>query len=306
MSLGENLQFLRKKENITQEQLAERLEVSRQSVSKWESDSAYPEMDKLLQLCKLFHCTIDDLVQNDISSIYVEDNTNYDDHFNELSKCISLGIGVILFGLSAMCFTYGINYFFEREFIQEDLAGILFLIFVVIGVAILVLFGIRHEDFKKKNPFIVNFYKESEIDAFNKKYAVTITTAVSLFIINAILLLGLETIFPQIEENEYMESLAMSVFFLILTIGVIMTVYIGMQKDKYNIEKYNQSNDKNSVSYKKESMTGAICGCIMMIATIIYLVIAFITEKWGMPTCVVFAVGGICCGIAAIVIKNKK
>lgn len=53
MSLGENLQFLRKKENITQEQLAEQLGVSRQSISKWESDTAYPEMEKLLQLCKL-------------------------------------------------------------------------------------------------------------------------------------------------------------------------------------------------------------------------------------------------------------
>lgn len=42
MSLGENLQFLRKRENMTQEQLAEALEVSRQSVSKWESDSTYP------------------------------------------------------------------------------------------------------------------------------------------------------------------------------------------------------------------------------------------------------------------------
>lgn len=48
MSLGENLQFLRKRNDITQEQLAEKLNVSRQSVSKWESDTAYPEMDKLL------------------------------------------------------------------------------------------------------------------------------------------------------------------------------------------------------------------------------------------------------------------
>ena len=50
MSLGENLQFLRKKAEITQEQLAEQLEVSRQSVSKWESDTAFPEMDKILQM----------------------------------------------------------------------------------------------------------------------------------------------------------------------------------------------------------------------------------------------------------------
>ena len=50
MSFGENLQYLRKQKEITQEQLAEQLEVSRQSVSKWESGQSFPEMEKLLQL----------------------------------------------------------------------------------------------------------------------------------------------------------------------------------------------------------------------------------------------------------------
>ena len=54
MSLAENLQFLRKQKNITQEQLAEQLEVSRQSVSKWESAQSYPEMEKLLQSAVCF------------------------------------------------------------------------------------------------------------------------------------------------------------------------------------------------------------------------------------------------------------
>ena len=56
MSFGENLQFYRKRKDITQEQLAEQLGVSRQTVSKWESDSSYPEMEKILQLCDLFEC----------------------------------------------------------------------------------------------------------------------------------------------------------------------------------------------------------------------------------------------------------
>ena len=45
MSLAENLQYLRAREGVTQEQLAERLDVSRQSVSKWESGASFPEMD---------------------------------------------------------------------------------------------------------------------------------------------------------------------------------------------------------------------------------------------------------------------
>ena len=48
MSFGENLQFYRTREGLTQEELAERLEVSRQSVSKWESNTSFPEMEKLM------------------------------------------------------------------------------------------------------------------------------------------------------------------------------------------------------------------------------------------------------------------
>lgn len=104
MSLGQNLQFLRKRDNITQEQLAEVLEVSRQSVSKWESDTTYPEMEKLLQLANLFHCSLDDLVQKDISTQYVEDKCNYDQFMNQFSKRITAGVGLILSGLTLMMF----------------------------------------------------------------------------------------------------------------------------------------------------------------------------------------------------------
>ena len=306
MSLGENLQFLRKKENITQEQLAEQLNVSRQSVSKWESDSAYPEMDKLLQLCNLFHCSMDDLVQKEISQVYIEDKADYDNHFNEFSKYVSLAVGIILFGLSVMNLIYGINYFFPNEIIKEDLCSMFFLIFVVIGVAILVLMGIRHEDFKKKNPFIINFYKEEEIDKFNRKVSVMVTTAVSLFIIDAIIFMGAETAFPAIDENEYLESLIFCIFFLIIAAGVMLLVYAGIQKDKYDINKYNQMNDKKSEVYKKDSLTGSVCGCIMLIATILYLIGGFVFSKWAMPTIVVFAIGGVCCAIADIIINIKK
>lgn len=92
MSLGENLQFLRKKNGITQEQLAEQLEVSRQSVSKWESDTTYPEMEKLLLLCQMFHVKMDDLVQKDVSLLYVEDKAHYDKHMNLFSKMMALGV----------------------------------------------------------------------------------------------------------------------------------------------------------------------------------------------------------------------
>ena len=62
MALGEKLAKLRREKNYTQEQLAELLGVSRQAVSKWESDSAYPETEKLIRLAKLYGCSLDELL----------------------------------------------------------------------------------------------------------------------------------------------------------------------------------------------------------------------------------------------------
>ena len=69
MSFRANLQYLRAQRNMPQEQLAMLLGVSRQAISKWESEKAYPEMDKLLMICDLFGCTLDDLVLGDVLSL---------------------------------------------------------------------------------------------------------------------------------------------------------------------------------------------------------------------------------------------
>lgn len=66
MKFGENLKHLRKSKKISQEVLAEKVGVSRQSVSKWENGEAYPEMSNILALCSIFHCNINDLVNDNI------------------------------------------------------------------------------------------------------------------------------------------------------------------------------------------------------------------------------------------------
>ena len=59
MSFGKNLQYFRKLSgNMTQEVLAEKLNVSRQTISKWEIDAANPEMEKALEICKIFNCSL--------------------------------------------------------------------------------------------------------------------------------------------------------------------------------------------------------------------------------------------------------
>ena len=67
MKIGEKIAQLRSGANLSQEQLAERISVSRQSVSKWEMDQALPQIDKVLQMCALFNITSDELLRDDIT-----------------------------------------------------------------------------------------------------------------------------------------------------------------------------------------------------------------------------------------------
>ena len=69
MNFGENLKHLRKMKKLSQEVLAEKVGVSRQSVSKWENGEAYPEMSNILALCSIFHCKINDLVNDNITDL---------------------------------------------------------------------------------------------------------------------------------------------------------------------------------------------------------------------------------------------
>ena len=66
MNFGKNLQVLRKMTNLTQENLAEKLDVSRQTISKWEQNLACPEIEKLIEVCELFRCSVDQILREDM------------------------------------------------------------------------------------------------------------------------------------------------------------------------------------------------------------------------------------------------
>lgn len=69
MKFGDNLQNLRKQKRMSQEQLAEKVNVSRQSISKWERGESYPTMNNIMSLCKIFHCKLNDIVHEDITDL---------------------------------------------------------------------------------------------------------------------------------------------------------------------------------------------------------------------------------------------
>lgn len=77
MKFSENLIKLRKQEGLSQEELGEKLNVARQTISKWENSETTPELDKLLDLSKIFQISVDELIGNDIRPKYENYKKNY-------------------------------------------------------------------------------------------------------------------------------------------------------------------------------------------------------------------------------------
>lgn len=142
--LSENLKKIRKDNNLSQEQLAEKLGVSRQSVSKWENGEAYPEMDKVLQLCKMFNLNIDELLNQDIKEvnenkqrkIYVDKYVG--DFLDYITKVINL--------FSSMKFRDIVKCLIEQSIIGSIIFSILSIIGMVGGNFVhSILFFVPHE-----------------------------------------------------------------------------------------------------------------------------------------------------------------
>ena len=87
MSFRKNLEYLRKGKKLSQEDLADKLDVSRQSVSKWESGAAYPETEKILSICKIFDCSLDELMNQDMQEEKLEEARKYT--FNDFLKSVT-------------------------------------------------------------------------------------------------------------------------------------------------------------------------------------------------------------------------
>lgn len=96
MTLGKNIVRLRTKENLSQSDLADMLDVSRQSISKWETDTSIPELDKLLKLSELFGVTLDELVNGEeTSKIEVVPVSEHEKH-HTFTGTVLLCTGVVI------------------------------------------------------------------------------------------------------------------------------------------------------------------------------------------------------------------
>lgn len=110
MTLGEKIALLRGQNKMSQGDLAEKLEVSRQSVSKWETGTSVPELDKLIMMSKLFNITLDELVQTDVIPENTANNTEPQTTYivREKQQNLRQTVGFILLGVGLFACVLGL------------------------------------------------------------------------------------------------------------------------------------------------------------------------------------------------------
>ncbi len=304
MSLGTNLQFLRKQNNLTQEALAEEMGVSRQTISKWESDAAFPETDKLIALTDRFGCTMDTLLKGNAEDDFVTDTAGYDNEWNRFTKAICTGIGFVMSGLVIMLFimaTLGVPKGDEMN-AASALAVCIFLLFTAIGTAFFVVGGIRYGNFTKENPHITPFYKEEQIKVFKNKFPIYIASGIVLVIIGVIGTVFSSVLTENISGTMDFETLSAAFLILCVAVAAIIFTYSGMQYSKYDIEDYNK--EREYQKSKNAKLVSTLCGVIMLITTIVYLLLGFLGNFWEICW-VAYVVGGIGCCVVTMLFGRK-
>ncbi len=294
MNFGENLQNLRKMSHISQEELAEKLNVSRQAISKWESNDCYPETEKLIKICEIFNCSMDTIIKGRVQKKNETTKTSYEKIMNKFSKGIALGVFLILLGTT---FLLGI---ISRSTDEKNIITgvIILLIFVLFTIPIFIIRGLEIETFKRKNPLLENFYTSEEIDKYDKVFSKALVISISIIILGVIVFMALYG-FKIFNGNVIMQ---VSILMIFITISTPILVYHGIQKDKYDIEKHNKA---NNYIKENEELLGKISGVIMIMATIIYFILGFIWNLWKYNW-LIYPICGMICGIFAIILQKEK
>lgn len=296
MSLAENLQYLRAREGITQEQLAERLDVSRQSISKWESGASYPEMDTILKLCDMFHVDMDSFLRGSVAQTLSEDTAGYDRFMTNYARKIAGAVAAILVGVAILCLA---NLAPTQQMAMLFMA--VFFLILTGAVVVFIASGIEEDNFRKQNPVIQDFYTEKERKNFSRRFIWYIAGGVGAILFGIFLIIITFVVLP---EHEPFETIAGTLFLLIVAGAVFSLVYGGMLEDKYNIKKYNFENNPPPEYKERRRRAVTACAVIMILATALYLFQGLAYDKWDLAA-VIYPVGGVLCGAVWMLLRPK-
>ena len=122
MNLGKKIAELRKKNNLSQEELAEKVGVARQTISKWEIGDTTPDINQVKIISKIFNISIDELVDNDINNVIVEKVSNTEKLAGITIKILKV-FGIMLIVFITLIFLFVIIFMVDMPRNDYDIVG---------------------------------------------------------------------------------------------------------------------------------------------------------------------------------------
>ena len=324
MILADKLIQLRKKSGMSQEELAEKMNVSRQAVSKWEGAQSVPDLEKILQLSELYGVTTDYLLKDEME---LEEFVGKDEptvrkvtleqanEYLELRKTASVRIAIATF----LCILSVIPLFIlggattlPDKPISENMAGglgmIIMLIMAAIAVGIYVYTGSQSAkyEFLEKEPFeteygVSGMVKERQ-KAFHNTYVKCNVIGTCLCVLSPVALFG-----AAIKDNDFFAVVMLAVMLFMAGIGVMFFIYAGVRNAA--MDKLLKSGEFTELEKKKSHIKGIVSPIYWSIAVAAYLLWLFLDQKSNSISWVIFPVAGVLfpavLGICALAERKK-
>lgn len=310
MIFADKIIRLRKKNGWSQEELADKMEVSRQAVSKWESAQTIPDLKKILQLATLFGVTTDYLLKDEIEDeefsnddssdtivkkISIEEANMYLEQRKHASWRIALATFLCILSPIALIVLSTLSGL-PNPIITETTAGavgiIIFFVFILCAVPIYIYCGFKNEpyDFLDKNiPFELEYGVKGMVTERKKKFRDTyikfniIATCVCIFS-------PIPLIISAFTENAFLVIMMLTLLMIIAGIGASIFIVVGVQNA--SMQKLLKEGEFTEKEKNKTSVKEAIGFAYWGVLIAIYLTWSFLTNHWHI-TWLVFAIGGI-------------
>lgn len=299
MIFADKLILLRKNSSLTQEELAEQMNVTRQSVSKWEGAQSIPDLEKIIKLSKLFGVSTDYLLKdeieecdgintsleiNDMKKLTMEDANSFLSIKEKTSKFMALG--TFLFLVSPIVFLNFVilsednNYKFSEN-IGMGIGLIILFLLDIIGAGIIILNEMKLSNYKYLNNEIfetqygvIGMVKERK-NTYKNTYIKNNIIGVTLCVLSVIPFF----IALMINENDnvlYIRMISITLF--ILGIGIALLIYTGNIWGSF--QKILQEGNYSKENKANKSFILGISGAYWNIIISIFLVYSFITNDW--------------------------
>lgn len=283
---SQNLQKIRSEKNLSQEQLADKIGVSRQTISAWESGKASPELDKITAISKLFSVSIDELVGEIKTEASNFDKKEYEKNYSKIALLRASGIFILFSGIAFGAF------FFEKGVI----AGVGLMISLAISVPLFILAKntdeLANNKLIKSKKSLENVFADSEIEFAAKNKMLASILLVSL------LFIAIATHQIIVHLTNFGENLANAIFMLLLGIAVASATYANSI-----FAKIQNFEDNKAENIKTNEKIGFFAAILMLSLTAIFLIYSFISKDWSSAE-ILFPIGGIAIGIYAIFVKK--